>query len=350
MGTTQTVSLLFTDLVGSTSLATRLAPAAADDLRREHFGVLRRAIGDHGGTEVKNLGDGLMVSFEGVASAVDCAISMQQGLERRNRQASPPLHVRIGVAVGDAVPEAGDWFGPPVVEAARLCNAADGGSIYVTDAVHMLLAGAHAPAMRPLGPLELKGLPAAVEAWSVEWERLAPPAGATPIPSRLRDQPATGLVGRGSEREQLAAAWAEAREGERRVVLICGEPGIGKTRLVAHLAHEAQREGAIVLYGRCDEDVGVPYQPWREALGHLVEVAPERAAGATRRIRMAASWSGSCPIWTGAYRTSRGRRRPIPRPSATCCSARPRASCTRRRGRRPCCWCSTTFTGRGSRR
>ncbi len=274
MGTTQTVSLLFTDLVGSTSLATRLAPAAADDLRREHFGVLRRAIGDHGGTEVKNLGDGLMVSFEGVASAVDCAISMQQGLERRNRQASPPLHVRIGVAVGDAVSEAGDWFGPPVVEAARLCNAADGGSIYVTDAVHMLLAGAHAPAMRPLGSLELKGLPTAVEAWSVEWERLAPPAGATPIPSRLRDQPATGLVGRGSERGQLAAAWAEARDGERRVVLICGEPGIGKTRLVAHLAHEAQREGAIVLYGRCDEDVGVPYQPWREALGHLVEVAP----------------------------------------------------------------------------
>ncbi|HEX2414828.1 MAG TPA: AAA family ATPase [Thermoleophilaceae bacterium] len=274
MGTTQTVSLLFTDLVGSTTLATRLGPSAADDLRRDHFGVLRRAIRDHGGTEVKNLGDGLMVSFDGVAAAVNCAVSMQQGLERRNRRASPQLDVRIGVAVGDAVPEAGDWFGPPVVEAARLCDAAEGGSILVTDAVHMLLAGAHAPAMRALGPLELKGLPGAVEAWSVEWERLPPPTGAPPLPPRLRGQPATGLVGRGAERTQLAAAWAEAREGARRIVLMCGEPGIGKTRLAAHMAHEARREGAIVLYGRCDDDVGVPYQPWREALGHLVEVAP----------------------------------------------------------------------------
>ena len=260
--------------MGSTTLATRLGPAAADELRREHFGVLREAIRDRGGTEVKNLGDGLMASFDGVAAAVDCAIAMQQGLERRNRRASPPLDVRIGVSVGDAVPEAGDWFGPPVVEAARLCDAADGGGILVTDAVHLLLAGAHAPAMRPVGPLELKGLPARMEAWSVEWERLPPPAGAPALPPRLRDQPATGLVGRGGERAQLAATWAEAREGERHVVLLCGEPGIGKTRLAAHLAQEARREGAIVLYGRCDDDVGVPYQPWREALGHLVEVAP----------------------------------------------------------------------------
>src|SRR5829696_5430319 len=149
VGTTQTVSLLFTDLVGSTTLATRLGPGPADELRREHFGVLREAIRGRGGQEVKNVGDGLMVAFDGVGAAVETAIAMQQGLEHRNRSASPPLDVRIGVAVGDAMSEAGDWFGPPVVEAARLCDAADGGIILVTDAVHLMLAG-HGPAMRPL--------------------------------------------------------------------------------------------------------------------------------------------------------------------------------------------------------
>ena len=113
MGATQTVSLVFTDLVGSTAHATRLGPEDADALRREHFGILREAIAHCGGEEVKNLGDGVMASFDRVAAAVNCAIGMQQRIETRNRQASPRLDVKIGVAVGDAVGEAGDWFGAP---------------------------------------------------------------------------------------------------------------------------------------------------------------------------------------------------------------------------------------------
>ena len=275
MGATQTVSLVFTDLVGSTAHATRLGPEDADALRREHFGILRDAIGHCGGEEVKNLGDGVMASFDRVAAAVTCAIGMQQRIESRNRQASPPLNVKIGVAVGDAVGEAGDWFGAPVVEAARLCEAAGGGQILVTEAVHLLTSAVDAPPMRPVGPLELKGLPESVPAWSVEWERLPAQAGAPPLPPRLRDVPFEGFVGRVDEREQLAAAWAQARDGERRLVLVCGEPGIGKTRLAADLAHETRRGGATVLYGRCDDEAGVPYPPWREALGHLVEVGPD---------------------------------------------------------------------------
>ena len=129
--------------------------------------------------------------------------------------------------------------------------------------------------MEPVGSLELKGLPEKVPAWSVAWERLPPEAGAAPLPPRLRDVPAAGFVGRVAERERLGAAWAQARDGERRLVLVCGEPGIGKTRLAGDLAHEARGGGATVLYGRCDADAGVPYQPWREALGHLVEVGSD---------------------------------------------------------------------------
>ena len=196
MGTTQTVSLLFTDLVGSTTLATRLGPSAADDLRREHFGVLREAIRDHGGTEVKNLGDGLMVSFDGVAAAVNCAVAMQQGLERRNRRASPPLDVRIGVAVGDAMPEAGDWFGPPVVEAARLCDAAEGAaSSSRTPFTCCWAARTRRPCVR-WAHSSSRGCPLRWTAWSVEWERLPPPtrraaaaaAAASPAGHRSRGQ------------------------------------------------------------------------------------------------------------------------------------------------------------------
>ena len=275
MGPTQTVTLLFTDLVGSTALQTRLPPDESDALRREHFGILREAIGAAGGDEVKTLGDGVMVAFEGVGAALRCAVAMQQRLERRNRSASPALMLRVGIAIGDATREADDWFGQPAVEAARLCAAADGGQILVTEAVHLLTAAPDAPAMSPLGPIVLKGLPETVTAWSVEWERLAPEAGTPPLPPRLRDAGESGFVGRVTEREQLAAAWAAARTGEGRLVLVCGEPGIGKTRLAVELAHEARDGGATVLYGRCDDESGVPYQPWREALAHLVDVAPE---------------------------------------------------------------------------
>src|ERR1700712_5882047 len=111
MAATETVTVLITDLVGSTDLASRLGPPAADDVRREHFRVLRDAVGPAGGQEVKNLGDGLLVVFRGAAAAVDCAVAMQQRGERRNRDSEEPLAIRVGVALGDATCEDGDYFG-----------------------------------------------------------------------------------------------------------------------------------------------------------------------------------------------------------------------------------------------
>ncbi|HZI39379.1 MAG TPA: AAA family ATPase, partial [Acidimicrobiia bacterium] len=82
------------------------------------------------------------------------------------------------------------------------------------------------------------------------------------------------FVGRDAELERLGQLWKEAVAGERRVVLLAGEPGVGKTRLAAELAARAHKEGAVVLAGRCDEDLGVPYQPFVEALRHFVDHAP----------------------------------------------------------------------------
>src|SRR6478736_8778323 len=95
-----TITVLFTDLVGSTDLLSRVGEAQADELRREHFGLLRAAMAAHGGREVKNLGDGLMVVFDGVPAALDAAVAMQQGITGRPLE-SEPLAIRVGVAVGE---------------------------------------------------------------------------------------------------------------------------------------------------------------------------------------------------------------------------------------------------------
>lgn len=121
MGQVLNVSVLFTDLVGSTALSSSVSPGAADGLRRAHFGVLRRAIAEVDGTEVKNLGDGLMVVFSTASAALGCAVGMQKATELDNRSREVPFGLRVGVSAGEVVEEDDDFFGDAVVEAARLC-------------------------------------------------------------------------------------------------------------------------------------------------------------------------------------------------------------------------------------
>jgi class 3 adenylate cyclase/tetratricopeptide (TPR) repeat protein len=269
---TETVSVLMTDLVASTAMADRVGPATAEALRAEHFGLLRGALERAGGREVKNLGDGLMVVFSSAARALKCGVAMQQAVEARNRRAQEQLGVRIGVSLGDTTVEDGDHFGEPVVEAARLCAAAMGGQIVVSDLVRQIGGTREGHSFRSLGGLELKGISEPVQTFELQWEPVLLTGIA--LPERLRELPASGYVGRAAERARLTELWGEACEGSLRLALISGEAGVGKTRLATHLALHARGEGATVLYGRCDEDLGVPYQPWAQALGHLVKEAP----------------------------------------------------------------------------
>ena len=100
MASVELTSILITDLVGSTGLESRVGPTQADELRREHFGVLRGAIEVCEGRDVKNTGDGLVAAFASSSGAVDCAVRMQQLMEARNRISDEQLHLRIGVAAG----------------------------------------------------------------------------------------------------------------------------------------------------------------------------------------------------------------------------------------------------------
>lgn len=100
------------------------------------------------------------------------------------------------------------------------------------------------------------------------------PADTMPLPPALAAAPGAFFVGREPERARLASAVGRAAGGARQAVLVAGEPGIGKTALVADLARQAHLQGVRVLYGRCDEGLGVAYQPFAEALGHYAATCP----------------------------------------------------------------------------
>jgi len=273
-----TVTLLFTDLVGSTALLDQLGDDAAEQLRRMHFRLLREAVAATGGHEVKNLGDGLMVAFASAVDALACAVAMQQAVHRHNEQGAArplvaqPLEVRIGLHVGEPIRDEDDYFGRSVVVAKRLCEQAAGGQILVSELVHQLAGARGGHQFRELGGLLLKGLSQPLAACELLWAPAPPPR--FPLPAWLAIREPTPFVGRGPHLEQLRKAWSRVQAGQRQLVLVSGEPGIGKTRLTAEFARAAHDEGAVVLLGRSTEETLTPYQPFVEALRHYVTAAP----------------------------------------------------------------------------
>jgi adenylate cyclase len=197
----ESVAILFTDVVGSTELSQRLSPDAADEIRRRHFSILRQAITEVGGTEVKNLGDGLMVVFASASAAFACGAAMQQGVERDNRNREHSVGLRVGLSGGEVTREEDDYFGDPVVEAARLCATCESGQVLATDIVRGMAGRRNRHQCRPLGELSLKGLPDPVDTVEVVWEPLggADTGISIPLPGRLVPSPAVGVVGRDAE-------------------------------------------------------------------------------------------------------------------------------------------------------
>jgi class 3 adenylate cyclase len=96
--TTENVAVLFTDVVSSTELSQRFSPEESDEVRRGHFSILRQALAETGGTEVKNLGDGLMVVFDSASAALACGVAMQQGVELDNRGRELAIGLRVGLS------------------------------------------------------------------------------------------------------------------------------------------------------------------------------------------------------------------------------------------------------------
>jgi class 3 adenylate cyclase len=166
----KTVTLLFTDVAGSTELMERLGDDAADRVRREHFATLREASRAHDGTVVKNLGDGLMLAFASALGAVACAVAMQQRIAACNEAVGDErMGLRIGVNAGEAICVEGDYFGTPVVVAKRLCDRAQSGQVLVSDVVLTLVGARSGHGFTALGPQSLKGLTDPVDVFELDW-------------------------------------------------------------------------------------------------------------------------------------------------------------------------------------
>ena len=162
-------TVLFTDIVGSTTLTQSLGDEAAMELLRVHDTIVRNALAASHGREVKHTGDGIMASFISAAAAVRCAAQIQRELARREQEhGEHHLKVRIGGAAGEPVEHHDDLFGCTVQLAARLCSHAQPKQILVSNVVAELCMG-KGLTFHTLGDVFLKGFDRPVPVHAVEW-------------------------------------------------------------------------------------------------------------------------------------------------------------------------------------
>ncbi len=135
------VTILFTDMEGSTSLTQRLGDANAQELLRTHNTIVRDALKAQDGAEIKHTGDGIMASFATASKALGCATAIQTTFAERNETAEEPINVRIGLNAGEPVAEDQDLFGTAVQLAARVCAHAQPGQVLASNVVRELSAG-----------------------------------------------------------------------------------------------------------------------------------------------------------------------------------------------------------------
>jgi class 3 adenylate cyclase len=243
------LTVLFTDAVASTEALSRLGDERFVEVQGGHLGLLRSAVRECGGREVKCLGNGLMVAFGAAADALQCAVAMQQAVDASARQGEEGLALRVGISCGDVtVEDDGDLHGTAVVEAARLCAAAEAGQVLGTELVRVLAGSRGGHCFTSLGPVELKGLAEPVAAVEVGWVALVLDDGP------VRSAPAsTPLFERDGEVATLEGLLEAVVAGDGRVAMVVGVPGIGKSALLAELREQATERGAQVLTARASE-------------------------------------------------------------------------------------------------
>lgn len=145
------VTLMFTDVEGSTELATRLGDDEAQRLLTGERELVRSEVAKHGGREIDAIGDGFMLSFDSTRKAIACAVAIQEALENE------PMRIRIGLNAGEVIDKAGHPFGGAVNAAARVASNAKGGEILVSDAVRQLAGTLPGVSFRDRGRFRLKG-------------------------------------------------------------------------------------------------------------------------------------------------------------------------------------------------
>ncbi len=164
------ITVLFTDIAGSTAMTQNLGDAGAQEVVRAHNRIVREALSAFAGKEIKHTGDGIMASFNKTSDAVDGVIQMQVETMKHN-QVEPdlPLHLKIGLNSGEPIAEDNDLFGTVVQLSARIVNKASADQIYVSEIVRGICAG-KSYNFKNLGVFPMKGFGDDVTLFEVIWE------------------------------------------------------------------------------------------------------------------------------------------------------------------------------------
>ncbi|MGH2697299.1 MAG: AAA family ATPase, partial [Actinomycetota bacterium] len=285
------VTMVFTDVVGSTALGERLDPEVLRRVMTTYFERMRRVLERHGGTVEKYIGDAIVAVFgipelreDDALRAVRAASEMRADLEELNRELEDRHRVRIeartGINTGEVLAEETRPDAPLTADAAntaaRLEQAAGPGEILIGDPTYGLVRDA--VTVEPAGPLDLKGKAASQAAW-----RLIEVAAEGPGVARRLDSP---IVGRDPELSLLQRTFERATADRAcRLVTVVGTPGVGKSRLSTEFTSWLEGR-ASVLRGRCHPyGDGITYLPVAEVVREAAAISGDDTAGvATAKI------------------------------------------------------------------
>jgi predicted ATPase/class 3 adenylate cyclase/DNA-binding CsgD family transcriptional regulator len=235
------VTFLFSDIEGSTHLVKALRDRYPQVLA-EHRRLVRAAVAAHGGREVDTAGDGFFVVFGGATQAVSCALAVQRALAAHEWPADAAVRVRIGVHTGQAVLAGNGYTGVAVHRAARICAAARGGQVLISQATQAVVEDEEEElgfTLVDAGEYRLKGLDRPVRLFQLAAPGLAPvrAAGGEAAPTAaaggVHGFPAalTSFIGRDGPPAEVAGLLEQCR-----LVTITGPGGAGKTRLAGEVA------------------------------------------------------------------------------------------------------------------
>ena len=276
----KTVTIVFSDVVGSTALGERLDPESFQHVMTRYGSEMQRVLERHGGRVEKFIGDAVMAVFgvpvlheDDALRAVRAALEMRAALADLNRELDRDygveLGIRIGVHTGEVITDEraldqGLIAGDAVNAAARLQASAPTGEVLIGPETHRLVAGD--VRVRRHGDLELRGKSGRMRAWRVE--------GLAPDRIRLRRGAGTAMVGRRRELHALHRRFDTCVQSRRCVVTtVLGPAGIGKSCLVRRLVSEVASEARLVV-GRClPYGEGITYWPLKEIVDDLGGVA-----------------------------------------------------------------------------
>jgi len=301
------LTVMFCDMVGSTALSGQLDPEELSDVTREYRRVCAQVIDQYEGRIAQFLGDGLLVYFgyplaheDDPQRAVRAGLEMVAAVAALRERLGKPLYVRIAVHTGLAVvgavggetnPDPMGISGETPSIAARLQSVAEPGQVVISSPTYRLIEGFFV--CRSLGTPPLKGVLAPLELFEVREP--------TQIQTRFEKAVASGLtplVGREREVELLLRYWQEATEGRGQVVMLSGEPGIGKSRLLRVLKERTSGEWMNEFEARCSPySQNTPLYPAIDFLQNALQFT--RDDDAQRRLALLeeklAEWDFSLP-------------------------------------------------------